>query len=677
MTTSSSEDERLAALRAQIEERERAEAELQNREEHFRSLIENASDLITIVDGDGTIHYESPSVRAILGYDPEELVGRNAFHFIHPDDRESVTERLRRAVVLPNTANPSQFRFRHSDGSWRVLEAVGSPLCRHSSLRGVVINSRDITERKQAEDALRFHTTLLEAQNHTAIDGILVAHEGRVLSMNRRYAELFNVPEELRAPERCVEMLRWACLQAADPAAYLARIEQLRADREAVCRDEVQLADGRVLDRYTAPLRSADGVYYGRLWVVRDLTDRKRTEEDLRVAKEAAEQANQAKSEFLSRMSHELRTPLNSILGFAQLLSRRSLPADQVRSVDYILKAGRHLLNLINEVLDIARIEENRQNLSLEPVHVATTLREALSLIRPLAAQLGCEIRELAELPECYVRADRQRLTQVLLNLLSNAVKYNRPGGSVWVTCEADIGSVRIGVHDTGRGIPAERMAELFVPFARLGAEQSGVEGTGLGLALSLRLVEAMQGQIRVESAPGEGSTFRVELPLEQSPLARLEIVRPPTPGIAEREPTPGPARTILYIEDNLANWNLVETIFASRADLQLLPALQGRLGVELAREHLPALILLDLHLPDMSGEAVLRELRADPRTAAIPVLVISADATPHQVERLRTAGAQQYLTKPLEIDEFVASVDRWLGAAPPVPALVQGATEG
>jgi PAS domain S-box-containing protein len=652
------------ALRAEIRERERAEAELQSREEHFRSLIENASDLITILAPDGTVRYESPALRAMLGYEPEELVGRNAFEFVHPDDVEPTLARLRAVLASPGSSTSAEFRFRNADGSWSVLEAVGTTLRPDTAAEGVVVNSRDVTARKQAEEALQFQTALLAAQNHTAIDGILVAHEGRVLSMNRRYAELFDIPEELRAPERCVEMFEFACRQVADPVAYEARIRELREQPEAVSRDEVRMADGRVLDRYTAPLKSADGRYYGRIWVLRDMTDRKRGEEELRLAKEEAERANYAKSEFLSRMSHELRTPMNSILGFGQILESKEIPPDQRKAVDHILKAGRHLLNLINEVLDLSRIEANRQELTLESVGVRAALHEATALIRPVAAQHGRELRSPEQVPDCWVWADPQRLTQVMLNLLSNAVKYNRPGGAVWLSCEADEERVRIGVHDSGPGIPTERLQELFVPFARLGAERSGVEGTGLGLALSRRLVEVMGGTLSVESTVGVGSTFRIELPATPGPLARLE--ESGSRGEQALSLSVGPTpRTILYIEDNLANWSLVEAIFADHPEIRLVPALQGRLGLELAREHLPDLILLDLHLPDVSGEAVLHELRADPRTRSIPVLMVSADATRHQIQRLREAGVQEYITKPFNLEQFLDTVETLLKAPP------------
>jgi signal transduction histidine kinase/ActR/RegA family two-component response regulator len=432
-------------------------------------------------------------------------------------------------------------------------------------------------------------------------------------------------------------------------------------------------------------VRDENGEPLRMVGVCTDITGRRQAEEALRRAKEEAERAreeaetaNRAKSEFLSRMSHELRTPMNSILGFAQLLARKPLPPDQLRSVDHILKGGRHLLELINEVLDIARIETNRQQLSLEPVRVGGILQEALNLIQPLAAQRGCRIEdaEMAAGSDYYVLADRQRLTQVLLNLLSNAVKYNRPGGSVRLSCEKVSGEPTAGettpdgnrtgehlwisVHDTGPGIAPEKMARLFVPFDRLGAEQSDVEGTGLGLALSKRLVEAMGGVMTAESTLGQGSTFSLALALAESPLERLERS---DHAAATQEEVAAPERTstLLYIEDNLANLGLIETILSERAGITLLSALQGRVGLDLAQEHRPDLILLDLHLPDMMGDEVLKRLQSQPRTRDIPVIVISADATPGRVERLRQAGAHGYLTKPLDVERFLQTIDEVL----------------
>jgi PAS domain S-box-containing protein len=652
-------DGTLIWLGRDITGRKRAERTLRDREEHFRKLIENTSDIITILNADGTVRYQSPALGRMLGYAHGELNGRNVFDLIHEEDRQPTMEAFGRVVTLPGSNQSATYRFRHADGSWRVLESVGRTLRETGAADGVVVNSRDATERRQAEEALRFQTTLLETQNDAAIDGILVAHGGKVLSMNGRYAELFRVPDELRPLERCQEMLEWCIAQVADPEGYQEKIALLRADPETVMRDEITLVDGRVLDRYSAPLRGPEAAFYGRIWVIRDITERMRTEAALRQAKDEAERANRAKSEFLSRMSHELRTPMNSILGFAQLLGRAELQPQQSKSVQHILKAGRHLLTLINEVLEISRIEAGRQNFSLEPVRYCSVALEAVGLVRPLAAQWGVEVEEVAGSRQAFIMADRQRLVQVLLNLLSNAIKYNRPGGKVRLVCGAQEGAVwRIRVEDTGRGIPAEHQHQLFTPFARLGAEQTEVEGTGLGLALSQRLCEAMGGTLELVESSAAGTVFEITLAVADDPVAALDddAVAAAISDEAGYHPA-----TLLYVEDNLANLSLVETILLSRPAWRTIPALQGQLGVELARQHIPDLILLDLHLPDIPGDEVLRRLRADPRTAHIPVVIVSADATRGSLERLQAAGADAYLTKPLDLDQFLETVDRFL----------------
>jgi nitrogen-specific signal transduction histidine kinase/CheY-like chemotaxis protein len=369
-------------------------------------------------------------------------------------------------------------------------------------------------------------------------------------------------------------------------------------------------------------------------------------------------EANQAKSEYLSRMSHELRTPLNAILGFAQLLELEDLRDEQRENLHYILSAARHLLALINEVLDIAAIEAGRLPLSLEPVPVADVVAESVSLIRPLADQHG--ILLTSPDPSCatHVKGDRQRLKQVLLNLLSNAVKYNRRAGAVHLTCEDVDGTrLRIKVTDTGPGIPADAMDRLFVPFERLSSEQSAAEGTGLGLPLSKRLAEAMGGTLDLETTVDEGSTFWVELPLTEGPVQRAE--RQELQALPqERAVQAEPAMTVLYIEDNLSNLQLVERILGRRPGVSLISAMRPLLGLELASEHHPDLILLDLHLPDMPGQEVLRRLLANPRTAEIPVVVLSADARPSLIKDLVDQGAKAFMTKPLDVKEFLDLLD-------------------
>jgi PAS domain S-box-containing protein len=411
------------------------------------------------------------------------------------------------------------------------------------------------------------------------------------------------------------------------------------------------------VSRTASIIRDEKGEPQHFLLMVEDISERKENEKKLREAKEEADRANHAKSDFLSRMSHELRTPLNSILGFGQLLDRQSPTETQRPRIRYILSAGRHLLNLINEVLDISRIEAGNLQLSLEPVCVEEAIGEALDLMRPLAAERTIALATPSSLDTAtYVLADRQRLKQALLNLLSNAVKYTATRGSVTVSFNySENGVIRISVRDTGAGIPVEKLARLFTPFDRLGAEQSTVEGTGLGLALCQRLMEAMHGSIGVNSTLGNGSTFWLELPQAECPLRTLAAQKsaPLTELSSDQE-----SRRLLYIEDNFSNVTLVEQMLAERPALELMTAMQGRVGLELARKHSPDLILLDLHLPDMPGWQVLAQLQSDQMTRDIPVIVISADATAPQIKRLLSAGARAYLTKPLDVAEFFRVID-------------------
>ncbi|WP_017905808.1 ATP-binding protein [Pseudomonas asplenii] len=395
--------------------------------------------------------------------------------------------------------------------------------------------------------------------------------------------------------------------------------------------------------------------------ITRDITDRRAAEIALRTAREEAERASRAKSEFLSRMSHELRTPLNSILGFAQLLEMDAQPGQQA-NVGHILRGGRHLLGLINEVLDIARIEAGHLQLNLEPVPLAPALQEALALVSPMTASAGIHLLPLPCLPmDCGIVADRQRLTQVLLNLLSNAIKYNRPQGQVGVEVSVDQQRVAVSVIDTGKGIAAERLEQLFKPFERLDIDPN-IEGSGLGLALSKNLLEMMQGRLTVQSRPDQGSRFTLELP-----FARLQ--KPPEPGAATIEQPsqppasipPGRHGQVLYIEDHLASLALIETLLQRRPGIRLLSSMQGQLGLDLAAQHAPQLILLDANLPDMDGLAILHQLRESPSTRSTPVLVMTADASEATRQALCEAGATAVLGKPIHIPSFLAHLDQHL----------------
>ena len=406
----------------------------------------------------------------------------------------------------------------------------------------------------------------------------------------------------------------------------------------------------------------------GYLLIGTDNSVRKAVETKLNEAMEAAEQANRAKTDFLSAMSHELRTPLNAILGFAQLMESGapSPTPSQKRNLEQILKAGWYLLELINEILDLAVIESGNVSLSREPVSLAEVVLECRAMVDPQAQKRGIAMSYPYFSEPCFVTADRTRVKQVLINLLFNAIKYNRPGGAVVVACVPSTPDlIRISVRDTGAGMAPEQLAQLFQPFNRLGKEAGAEEGTGIGLVVTKRLVELMGGAIGADSTVDKGSVFWIELPLAATPQRRVAehdrvaLLRAP---LAE-----GAAlRTILYVEDNPANLELVEEIIARRADLRLMSATDGSLGVEFARACLPDVIVMDLNLPGISGIEALRILLADPMTAHIPVIALSANAVPRDIAKALEAGFFSYLTKPINVPQFMDAVDAALTLAQP-----------
>ncbi len=393
--------------------------------------------------------------------------------------------------------------------------------------------------------------------------------------------------------------------------------------------------------------------------VARRTADLQLAAEQLDAALGKAEHASAAKSDFLASMSHELRTPLNSILGFSQLLltgkSFEPLSSKHAGAVQQIDQAGRHLLLLIDDILDLSRIEAGRLSLSIETVEVAPLVEEVTSMLQPTAIDASVTVHTDAVFPNLHVRADRRRLQQVLINLVTNGIKYNHRGGSVSVTCREVDGAVRLAVSDTGVGIPAQYMEELFEPFNRLGQEQSTVVGSGVGLALCRRLIEAMQGTIRADSTEGAGSTFTVTLPLAAHDAWRT---------LSEN----GPA-TVLYVEDNPANILLMRHIIKELNDVELVVTTSPREGIDLARGLKPALILLDINLPEMDGFAVLRALKADPDVSPIPVFALTANAMPREIEHGIAAGFDRYLTKPLNVVQFVKAVEAVLQAPAPSKA--------
>lgn len=634
-------------------------AALEASEQGFRQIFEDAPIGMAVVGLDESFTQVNTTLCQMVGYSERELTQCTTMDITFEDDIPQGKQNAEE-LLTGGPRSSVERRYVRKDGEvlWITRTAC---LMRDfdNQPRNFLIMVEDISERKRAEQALCESKRELEAAHHAnqlvmdnSQDVICTIDEwGRFISVSAACEQLWGyAPAELIGRP----YIDFVCPE-----------DRLMTNQVA----EVLRMDGKITDfvnRYTRKDGTLVDVLWSATWseadkimfcVAHDVTDRARIEKELREAKEEADRANHAKSEFLSRMSHELRTPLNAILGFGQLLERQNPTETQRSRVGHIISAGRHLLNLINEVLDISRVETGNLQLSLEPVCLADALEEALSLMRPLAAERGIELSTPVPDHDDFVMADRQRFKQVLLNLLTNAVKYTPLEGKVTIaTSRTETGGMRVVVSDTGAGISPEKLARLFTPFDRLGAEQTGVEGTGLGLALCQRLMQAMKGSIGADSVPGEGSSFWVELARADSPLERVASGKREASESANG--SDAKKRTILYVEDNLSNLTLIEQVLAEQPQIQLITAMQGKLGIELARRHSPDLILLDLHLPDLPGWEVLSCLQRDKSTRDIPVVIISADATARQLKRLMAAGARAYLTKPLDMPEFFRVIE-------------------
>ena len=422
-------------------------------------------------------------------------------------------------------------------------------------------------------------------------------------------------------------------------------------------------------------LRNEQEEIIGYLFIGTDNTARKQIEADLahkhtelEDARAVAETANRAKSEFLSSMSHELRTPLNAVLGFAQLMESAtpSPTPTQKMSIDQILKGGWYLLHLINEILDLALIESGKLTMTKEPIDLSEALRDYQLIIMPMAEMQNITVHFPDDIDKLRIHADKTRLKQVMLNLLSNAIKYNRQGGTVTVSCEVESNErMRISIRDTGLGLKPDLLEQLFQPFNRLGQEAGDTDGTGIGLVVTKQLVELMGGVIGVRSEVGVGSTFWFEIPLSAEAATPLHAIGDSVTVVPAASTANISLRTLLYVEDNPANLALVEQLIERRKDLKLLTATDGHAGVQMACEHLPDLILMDINLPGINGLEALKLLQANLQTAHIPIIALSANAVLGDIELALKAGFVRYLTKPIRINEFMGALDVALNQLP------------
>lgn len=656
----------------------------------LQDAIFNSANFSSIAtDADGVIQIFNVGAQRMLGYAPGDVVNK-----LTPASISDAQELIERAALLsaefgtPIRAGFDALVYKALRGIEDIYEltyiradgtrfpALVSVTALHGAddkVIGFLLIGTDNTARKQveAEQALldqrlrdqHFYTRSLIESN---IDPLITTDQRGMISDVNHQMEMLTG----RTRDELIGASFKSCFT--EPQRAEEAISRVLHESTVTNYELTALArDGKktVVSFNATTFHDRDRKLKGVFAAARDVTERKHFEHalqetniELQIAREAAEKANRAKSEFLSSMSHELRTPLNAVLGFAQLMASEEPPPDprQQRSIDQILKGGWYLLRLINEILDLSMIEAGKVTMSQESMSINDVLQDCKGMIEPQATKRGIAMSFPAFDNVFYVHADRTRIKQVMINLLSNAIKYNGIGGSVVVECTASgTDRVRISVKDSGAGLSADELTQLFQPFNRLGQHDSVEEGTGIGLVVTKQLVELMGGNIGVESVVNVGTEFWVEFAASVPPALVLDNIDEVS--LKRREVASlrsGEQPTLLYVEDNPANLALVEQLIARRGDLKLLTAIDGHLGIELARAYLPDVILMDINLPGMSGYGALKRLHADPATAHIPVLALSANAVPRDIEKGLEAGFFRYLTKPIRVHEFMNALD-------------------
>src|SRR6202162_2306142 len=649
----------------------------------LQSAIFNSANFSSIAtDAKGVIQIFNVGAERMLGYTAAEVVNRITLADLH-DPQEVIAQATALSLEFAIPIAPGfealvfkasrgiediyELTYIRKDGSrFPAIVSVTALRDERGGIIGYLLIGTDNTARKQVEaEQKKLDQRLRDQQFYTRsliesnIDALMTTDpSGIITDVNKQMEALTGCTRDelIGAPFKNY----FTDPQRAEAAIKLVLREKNVTNYELTA----HARDGKktVVSYNATTFYDRDRTLQGVFAAARDVTERKRLDQalqdknvELERAKIAAEKANLAKSDFLSSMSHELRTPLNAILGFAQLMESDSPPPtpSQKISIGQILHAGWYLLKLINEILDLAQIESGKLSLSPEPISLGEVMVECQTMIDPQRQKRGIKMTFPKFDTPCFVSADRTRLKQVLVNLLSNSIKYNQPGGTVVVECTASTPErTRISVRDTGAGLTPEKLTQLFQPFNRLGQESSAEEGTGIGLVMSKRVVELMGGVIGVESTVGVGTVFWFELSTAAAPQPAVDAAEP-TAAAEVQEKYGAPLRTLLYVEDNPANLKVVEQLIARRPNMRLLSAINGNLGIKLARRSQPEVILMDINLPGMSGIEALKILREDPATAHIPVIAISANAMPRNVEKGLQAGFFWYLTKPIKVKEF------------------------